>query len=294
MHLQQLIRRSAARCWRGLCGGLLAGVVSAEAADAGRVAWADLLTSGVPAEEAVFYTKVLGWTMKQAGTAQSPYVILSRAGRPVAGVAYRAAEAMGPARNRWLGFFSVEQPATVAAKAEQAGGVVLMPARRWPGRGEQVVLADGEGATFGLMQAVAGAAEGYGSWGWAALVATTPEEEATFYAGLLGATVADDTRTPMFSGDFLLSVGGRAAAGVTATPLQAGRRAGWLWFVQVAEIDAVVRETERHGGRVLRKPGMDLMGGRLAVVADPRGAVFGLIEPTLEKIGAEKPLNPGK
>jgi predicted enzyme related to lactoylglutathione lyase len=293
MHVNQSTQRTVVRWWRRL---LLGGLLSATAitAEAGRVAWVDLLTSGVPAEEAVFYTKVLGWTMEQAGTPQSPYVILSRAGRPVAGVAYRGAEEVGAARNRWLGFFAVAEPAAAAARAEAAGAVVLMPARCWPGRGEQVVLADAEGATFGLMETVAGAAEGYGGWGWATLVAVNPEEEVKFYADLLGAAVADDGRTPMFSGDFLLSSGGRATAGVTALPQQAGRRAGWLWFVQVAEIDAVVREVERQGGRVLRKPGIDLMGGRLAVVADPRGAVFGLIEPTVEKPGAAKPLNSGK
>ncbi len=197
-------------------------------------------------------------------------------------------------RRRWLGFFAVAEPVVVAARAEAAGGVVLMPARRWPGRGEQAVLADGEGATFGVMEAVPGVVEGDGGWGWAALVATEPQAAATFYAGMLGATVAEDGRTPMFSGDFLLLVDGKAEAGVTALPMQTGGRAGWLWFVRVAGIDEVVRAVERHGGRVLRKPGMDLMGGRLAVVADPRGAVFGLVEPTATKGGAAKTLNTGK
>jgi hypothetical protein len=53
-----------------------------------------------------------------------------------------------------------------------------------------------------------------------------------------------------------------------------------VWFVRVAEIEEAVRRIQKEGGKILRKPGVDLMGGRLAVVCDPWGAVFGLIEPT--------------
>ena len=289
MHVKRIFQR-AARCgWWLWAGGILS--ATATASEPGRVAWADLLTSGVPAEEASFYSKVFGWEIERTGTVEAPYVVLVKDGRPVAGVAYRAEEVAGPARNRWLGFFAVAEPAAVAARAEAAGAVVLMPARRWPGRGEQVVLADGEGATFGLLEQTA--AKDY-PWSWAVLLTTEPKTGADFYAGMLGVAAVDDVRTPMFTGDFVLTDGGRVIAGVTASPMQAGGRAGWLWFLHVAKIDEAVRAVERHGGRVLRKPGIDLMGGRLAVVADPRGAVFGLVEPTAAKAGAAKLSNSEK
>ncbi len=285
MHLKRNLRLllALAGCLFGTAGGL-----AATASDASRVAWADLLTSGVPSEEAGFYVKVFGWTMQRVGTTESPAVVLSKDGRAVAGVARRDAETPGPARNRWLGFFAVPEPASVAARAEKTGGTILMPAQRWPGRGEQVVLSDEEGVTFGLVEP---SGEKGGPWSWAVLLTTEPKKGADFYAGLLGAAVVDDARTPMFSGDFLLTEAGHPIAEVTATPMQSGGRAGWLWFVQVAQIEEVVRAVERHGGRVLRKPGIDLMGGRLAVVADPRGAVFGLVEPTPVGAGTVKPLN---
>lgn len=256
--------------------GMLAALVPAKSD--GRVVWADLLTSGVPTEEAVFYTKIFGWTMQVQGAAESPYVVLLDHGQKVAGVACRTAEQGGPARNAWLGFFGAARPAELAARAEAAGAVTLMIPTSWPGRGEHAVLADAEGATFGVM-ATREPLGGRG-WSWGALLAAEPKARGDFYAGLLGAEVTGDSRTPLFAGDFLLSTEGTAFAAVTALTGEAGHRAGWLWCVQVSDLDDVVRAVERQGGQILRRPGIDLMGGRVAVAADPRGAVFGLFEKT--------------
>ena len=255
-----------------------AGQASARSA----LAWADLLTSGSPADLAPFYMQVLGWTAETMGEGRDAYVRLSSQGRPVAGIAHRPSGSPGLPKTRWLGFLSVPNLPDATQRATGRGARILMPARAWPGHGNQAVLADPEGATFGLVEVEkdtgpeTGAAPG--EWLWPALLADDAFKAADFYGSLLGFQVTDDTRTPFFGGDMLLTEGGRARAGVVALPLRAGKRPGWLWFVRVADLDATVHEVEKQGGHALRRPGIDLMGGRLAVVADPCGAVFGLIE----------------
>ena len=252
------------------------------------LAWADLLTSGSPAEIAPFYTRVLGWTAEPTGEGRDAYVRLLNQGRPVAGIAHRpGAPGVSPGlpRTRWLGFLGVPDLAAATARAGAQGATILIPARNCPGGGEQAVLSDSEGVTFGLL-AVAKNDDGAdpgpapGEWLWPALMADDAFKAADFYAGLLGCQVMDDARTPLFVGDMLLSGGGQARAGVVALPGRAGKRPGWLWFIRVADLDATVREVEKQGGHALHQPRIDLLGGRLAVVADPCGAVFGLIEIT--------------
>ena len=245
-----------------------------------RLVWAELLTSGRPADLAGFYAATLGWTAEREGEGSEARMRLENQGRPVAGISFRRDVTVGMALARWVGFLASDDVSDAARRAEAAGAKVLVPARDWPGQGTQAILADPEGATFGLIQRSAEAAPSNGDWAWPGLLAKDPFAASDFYAALLGYRIADDRRTPLFVGDLLLISGGRPCAAVAALPGSSARVAGWVWFVRVAEIEEAVRRIQKEGGKILRKPGVDLMGGRLAVVSDPWGAVFGLIEPT--------------
>jgi predicted enzyme related to lactoylglutathione lyase len=247
-----------------------------------RLVWAELLTSGRPADLAAFYAAALGWTAEPEGEGSAARIRLENRGRPVGGISFRRDVSVGLPLARWVGFLAADDVAGATARAEAAGAKVLVPARDWPGLGAQAILADPEGATFGLATRPAGAEPeaAAGDWAWPGLLAKDPFAAADFYGALLGCGLADDRRTPLFIGDLLLVAGGRPRAAVMALPGSSARVPGWIWFVRVSEIESVTRRVEKEGGKTLRKPGVDLMGGRLAVVSDPWGAVFGLIEPT--------------
>lgn len=247
-----------------------------------RLVWAELLTSGRPADLAAFYTAALGWTAEPEGEGSAARMRLGNRGRPVAGISFRRDVSVGLPLARWVGFLASDDVAGATARAEAAGAKVLVPARDWPGLGAQAILADPEGATFGLITRPTGEepAPATGDWAWPGLLAKDPFAAADFYGALLGCGLADDRRTPLFVGDLLLVAAGRPRAAVAALPGSSARMPGWVCFVRVSEIDSLVRRVEKEGGKILRKPGVDLMGGRLAVVSDPWGAVFGLIEPT--------------
>ncbi len=78
---------------------------------------------------------------------------------------------------------------------------------------------------------------------------------------------------------YTLSSGDYARASVNTLP---GQRPGghphWLSFVRVEDAVAAARKAEALGGHVLVQPHADRHGGKIAVVSDPSGAPFGLME----------------
>lgn len=77
---------------------------------------------------------------------------------------------------------------------------------------------------------------------------------------------------PLQGSDLIvLKAGGRPRYGV-----RDGER-GWVVYFAVRDADATVQAVEAHGGRVLEPP-EDTPFGRLAVVQDPLGAIFAIVE----------------
>jgi predicted enzyme related to lactoylglutathione lyase len=68
---------------------------------------------------------------------------------------------------------------------------------------------------------------------------------------------------------------GRDVAGVGSLPGSA-RQPSWATYVRVDDVDATVMEAKRAGGRLLDGPFDAPPAGRLAVLADPAGAVVGV------------------
>ena len=111
---------------------------------------------------------------------------------------------------------------------------------------------------------------------------TTPDADSAvdFYSRLLGWEV-ETTATPM--GDYhIAKEHGHQVAGVMAQgPEQTGRPPMWTMYVNVADADATARKVTESGGRVLSQP-FDIPDGRVAIVADPSDAMFGIIATPLE------------
>lgn len=117
----------------------------------------------------------------------------------------------------------------------------------------------------------------YGAPNWVDL--STPDVTAAtgFYGDLFGWTV-ETSKTPM--GDYLIgAVDGREVAGMMAHgPELQGMPAVWTVFIYVEDVDQVAAMSKDAGGAVLEVP-FDLPdgGGRVGVVADPTGAMLGII-----------------
>ena len=52
----------------------------------------------------------------------------------------------------------------------------------------------------------------------------------------------------------------------------------WMTYFCVDDTDAAAASAEQNGGHIMRPPA-DIMPGRIAVVADPQGALFAIFRP---------------
>lgn len=109
---------------------------------------------------------------------------------------------------------------------------------------------------------------------WADLSASDVGVARHFYQQLLGWTVTT-TATPM--GDHHVgSVGGRDVAGMTVRPSD-DQPSVWTVFFFVDDLAATVGAASEAGGAVLQPAFQIPTGASVAVIADPGGAMFGLL-----------------
>ncbi|QSB15293.1 VOC family protein [Natronosporangium hydrolyticum] len=106
---------------------------------------------------------------------------------------------------------------------------------------------------------------------WVDLPSPDPQATARFYAGLFGWEISD----PDLGGHLLARLDGSEVAGfgLLTSDDQAG--AGWRTYLCVADAGETATAVGAAGGKVLREPHLT-PGARVAICADPQGAVFGL------------------
>jgi len=115
---------------------------------------------------------------------------------------------------------------------------------------------------------------------WIDNLVPDPKAAMRFYAELLGWDFAGPG-----PGDYHLArVRGRDVAGLGAQP--SGVPAAWNTYVSVASAEEAARAVLSAGGTVMLEPFDALPAGRVAVIADPTGAVLGLWEPH-DRAGAQ-------
>jgi predicted enzyme related to lactoylglutathione lyase len=248
---------------------------------AGKMIWADLTTPDLAAAEK-FYGGLFGWTFQRIRAGDVNYAVALLDGRPIGGMIEKTIPAGQHQQSVWLTFLAANDIDGVKKLAVSHGAKVLKDIKSYPLRGRQCVLSDPEGAAFALLASSSGDTPDYlpatGDWIWSSLHAKDAGAEAAFYQNLLGYDVFD---LPSDDGleHLILSTDDYARA--SANDLErdsAHRRSHWLNFVRVENTAATAAKVVATGGRVLVEPRADRHGGMLAVVADPAGAPFGLME----------------
>jgi predicted enzyme related to lactoylglutathione lyase len=251
----------------------------------GKVIWAELITPDLQGAER-FYSGLFGWTFYDVpgvSTAiDTKYAVARLAGRPIAGLLQRAVPAEGHAQPAWLTFLATGDADAVAHNAVAHGARILAEPRSYGRRGRQAILSDPEGAVFGILSSATGDAPDLlaeqGEWIWSSLLVRDVDAEAAFYQNLLGYEVydlsSDDGRDHA-----ILSTDDLARASVNSMPADSIRRhPHWINFVRVLNVSDAAARALTLGGRVLVEPHSDRHGGRVAIIADPQGAPFGVME----------------
>jgi hypothetical protein len=143
--------------------------------------------------------------------------------------------------------------------------------------GRMAVVQDPTGATIALWQAKnhigAQTVNEPGSFTWNELQTPDVDKAAAFYAKVIGW----DSQ-PFEGSDYtVFNNEGNGIGGAMKPPME-GIPANWVVYFAVDDTDATVAKAKQQGGSVLAEP-MDMEGvGRIAVLADPQGAVFAVIK----------------
>jgi predicted enzyme related to lactoylglutathione lyase len=244
----------------------------------GKFVWFDLVTDD-PAALRQFYAAVFGWQFRTVGKPPASYTLIENAGDSIGGMFYHERPAGASASARWLSLISVPDPAQSIRYVEQHGGKVIAPLTKIAGRGTHALLRDPQGAVFGVLKSASGDRPDTpvetGDFFWVDLLAADPAKATAFYGGLAGYETSD---TEVSGGvkRVMLSSGGYARAGIVPLPPPV-KQPGWLPYVLVDDVAATLDKAAAAGGSVVVKPRADLLDGNLAVIADPRGGIFGIV-----------------
>ncbi|MDQ1676594.1 MAG: uncharacterized protein QOC93_1738 [Actinomycetota bacterium] len=240
--------------------------------------WVDLGTPDLDAAK-LFYGRLFGWTFTDTGPEHGYYVLCELDGLPVAG--------LGPLQDpgvpsMWSTYLASGDADHTAGRIRDAGGRVLMEPLDVADAGRMLYAVDPTGAGFGVWQA-----EGHlgsrrtgepGAPAWHELRTPDGATADEFYRAVFGHEHEQigDGRTFDYAVIRVADepVGGRLRVG---SDDPSGVRPHWLTYFAVADTDAAAAVVAEAGGTVRRDP-VDTPYGRLAVVADPCGAAFTVIQ----------------
>jgi hypothetical protein len=242
----------------------------------GKFVWHDLMTTDVERATA-FYTELLGWETEVWKPGEFDYPMIKADDQMHGGFG----AAQGGAPSHWLGHVLVEDVDAAVGRAEKAGGSVVAPAMDIPDVGRMAVLADPQGAVLSVFAAAGESPASEGVFVWDELLTTDVEGAKRFYGEVLGwSPRAMDVPG---GGEYtIFATADTDRAGCMTLPEEAkamGAPPSWMTYVGTADVDATAAKVKALGGAVYREP-WDIGGvGRIAVVADPTGASFGLFQP---------------
>lgn len=240
---------------------------------AGTPCWTDLAVPDV-ARATEFYGAVIGWSFADTGEEFGHFQICQTKGKAAAGIGTIMAEGQPSA---WTLYFATDDADASAKLVADNGGAVLAGPMDIPGAGRMAVCADPTGCAFGLWQAAGQiGAEIHsepGSLVWEDGRVTDVPAARAFYAAVFG--FGYDEVPGMALAEYA-SFGPAerpwgGLGGMMGAP--AGTPGHWLVYFGVADVDDAVAAAGQRGGSVL-SPAIDTPFGRMAILADPFGAVF--------------------
>jgi len=241
----------------------------------GTLAWVDLTTPDVDSA-ADFYARLLGWKLESEDTPMGRYVIGVTGTGPAAGMMSPPPGEVGPPP-AWAVFFGVGDVAEAFDHACRLGGTGLQPPTEIPGGDRIAVVTDPAGALVGLMEPHGGGSMAWGESGavaWLEAQSRDLQASGAFYESLLGWT-----KGPEVDGYRVFERDGEQVAGLMAVPAEVPPEVPsyWLVYFAVDDVDeACTRAGELGGSKLV--PSMTVQDMRFAVVEDPLGAVFAVLE----------------
>jgi len=246
----------------------------------GEFCWVELATSNQNAGKS-FYTALFGWSAKDVPIGPTDvYSLLELDGRVAAGAYTMGGEERDAGiPPHWKLYVAAANVDESAKKAEQLGAKVIDWGFDVGDRGRAAVIHDPTGAVLSLWQGKKRPGLGVigetNTFCWADLITADQQRAKTFYEGLFGWKLTPGQGK---EGGYLHIVNGENYIGGVPPARQniAEVPPHWLIYFAVADVDKTFQRAKEMNARILLRP-MDFEGvGRVAMLADPQGAVFAL------------------
>ncbi len=251
----------------------------------GSFCWVELTTTDL-ASAKHFYSELFGWStiempIQDGGGDHGVYTMFIKGEHQVGGLFQRTPEmaAQGVPPN-WMGYVAVEDVAKSVAKAKELGATIIVPPMDVMEEGKMASIADPTGAVVSMWQALKHrGAGGFGQPGflcWSELATRDTAASQTFYVKLF-----DWTATTKNMGDFLYTSWSHQHpfGGMMAMDENWGEvPPHWMQYFAVKDCKDTARRVEELGGNVCVPPTQIPEVGTFAVINDPQGATFSIIQ----------------
>jgi uncharacterized protein len=246
--------------------------VSTRATTAGTFVWHEQVSAD-PKRAEDFYTRVLGWGTEVFKPGEFDYTMISAGGHTHGGIS-KAMEGAPPPH--WLSHVQVEDVDETIEKATRASGKLLAGPFEMGEVGRMAIISDPQGAFVSAYQPRNDGAAPEGVFAWDELVTTDVDGAQRFYEEVFDWTTEDPG--PEFHGYRIFKSGETQVAGMMTVQDQSVPP-HWQPYVMVSDVDATAATALELGSSALIEP-MNVPGvGRIALLLDPQGAIFGVMKP---------------
>lgn len=242
----------------------------------GKFVWFDLFSTEM-AECETFYASLFGWDFQLAENSKGRVKTISLQGTPIGNLIGRESTKYD---SQWLSYMSTENVDATMEAATQNGGSIFRESGNLPDRGRVGVVLDPQGAAFAVLTSPDGdpldAKLKPNMWMGAELWTTNVKEAAKFYQRIAGY----DVQIVDVHGDvkyLMLKKDDRFRGGIVHIPWKT-MKPEWVPYIAVDDVSAIVDKAKALGGKVLIAPDLSDKEGRLAMIADPSGAIFSIYQ----------------
>ncbi|MBL9107425.1 MAG: VOC family protein [Myxococcales bacterium] len=247
----------------------------------GAPCWADLSTPDLQGAMR-FYGPLLGWSFDEPVAEMGHYTMARVRGKMVAGLAPLMPEMGFPPA--WSLYMWTDDADATAARVADAGGKLIMPVMDIPGAGRMMFAFDSTGAAFGAWQpGNHRGSELYdepGALCWAEVNTRDGAATDLFYKRVFGYAEQKQIGDGKTFDYTVWQAGGEDVCGrmlMSSPEWPAEIPPHWMIYFDIADVDAACTRVAELGGKVCHGP-FDSPHGRIAVINDPYGVTFSLIQ----------------
>lgn len=251
----------------------------------GAFCWIELPTSDQNAAKS-FYSSLFGWASQDFPMGPNDFYTMFQLGGRDAAAAYtmRPEQRSQGVPPHWMIYIAVESADNAASRVAQLGGKLLAPPCDVYDIGRMAVVQDPTGAVFALWQPKSHTGTGIagvpGTLCWADLVTTDPARAKEFYTGLFGWRIIKGENDP--SGYLHIANGEKFIGGIPPANFRDPNvPPHWLAYFVVSNCDETAAKAKELGAKTHLAPMTMEKVGRMAILADPQGAVLALYQSIL-------------